>query len=461
MKPFDKELITGSIIRAVWKLAWPCVLLNVINGLHGFVDHVLVGNFLGYEANAAIGVAWQIFLVIMVFLASLFQGMNILIARYAGKEDRERVSEVAYQTFLSALLILLFLAAPLGYMISPVILSWVAPSEAVRGHALPCLRILFTCSLPLFLLIVLTNALQASGDPKTALKLGILATLIHIALSLILIPGAGPIPELGVAGAALATCLAPLVSDVIAISLIAKQKTIIQLPRRLSLLPDLSIIRAVARIGIPTGLQAMILNLGGVTLIGIIGSLDHSAATQAAYTICYTQLFSLVSWASFGLRAATATFMGQNLGAGQRDRGKAGVHVTAVMGVGWAVIIGAVFWLFPNELLGAFGVADETVLNQGTTLLKYLAFSGLFMASSLAITGGLHGAGDTVSPMIIALITYIGFLLGLCWLFSAIAQLTAGAIWFAILTNHITRFLLIYRTFQRGKWAGIHVELEA
>ncbi|MBI4557200.1 MAG: MATE family efflux transporter [Candidatus Hydrogenedentes bacterium] len=461
MKTFDDELVSGSILRSVWKLAWPGVLLNLLNGVHGIIDHVLVGHFIGYEGNAAIGVAWQIYLVMVVFIASLFQGMNVLVARYAGRQDRQAISRVTYQTFLAGIILVVGIIMPLGLFTAPYLLTLLNQSPGVQVHALPYLRVLFAFGAPLFLMILLTYALQAAGDPKTPLKLGVLATFLNAIISTVLITGFGPAPKLGATGAALGTCLAPLVSVVIAITLIFKRKLLIDRPERLTLLPDLSVIRVVARIGIPTGLQAVLLNLGGVLLIRIIGMLEHSAAAQAAYTICYSQLFSIITWASFGLRASAATIIGQNIGAGKPERGKAGVHVAATVGAAWAVVLGLLFWSCPQALLSIFGASQEPVLGFGVTLLRYLAFSGVFLAVSLAITGGLQGAGDTMTPMYIALITQIGVLLGICQVFAWLNLLSAQVVWCAILISHVTRCLLTYRAFQQGKWARINVELVA
>src|SRR5262245_33171833 len=93
-KKFDRSLVEGPLAPAVWRLAWPTMLQNLVAGLQGVVDHALVGNMMGYAANAGIGVAWQIFLVVIVFMASLFTGQAVLVARFAGAGDHERVNKV-------------------------------------------------------------------------------------------------------------------------------------------------------------------------------------------------------------------------------------------------------------------------------------------------------------------------------------------------------------------------------
>ena len=99
---FDRSIVEGPIGPAVWRLAWPTMLQNVIAGLQGIIDHAMVGHFVGYPANAAIGVSWQIILVVIVFISSLFTGMAVLVARFAGANQPDKVNRVVYQAFLTA-----------------------------------------------------------------------------------------------------------------------------------------------------------------------------------------------------------------------------------------------------------------------------------------------------------------------------------------------------------------------
>lgn len=459
MKAFDEALTSGSTWRSVWRLSWQVILLNLVNGAHSLVDHVLVGHYVVSEAkaaNAAIGVAWQVFLVLVVFIASVFHGMNVLIARYAGRQDRERMSLVAFEAFLAAVYILFFVIAPVGFFLSPRLLNFVNADPDVHAYALPYMRILFTCGTPIFLMFMVTGAFQASGDAKTPLMLGVLTTILNIVISFILITAFG----MGVVGAALGTVIAPLISVIVALVLVFKRKTIIQPPPRFHLIPDFRVMRTVVRIGVPTGIQGVLLNVGGVLLLRFIGSLPSSAAAQAAYTICYSQLFSLVTWTSFGLRAAASTLTGQNLGAGKPERAMSCVHVAALFGLVWAGVLGLMFWFMPERLLWLFDAAQGDVLVFGRALLRVLSFSGLALAAALAYTGGLQGAGETKMPMYIAFLSQIIVLLGVCQGHAMLGTLTPQRIWEAILISHCARLALTYVVFRMGRWTHIKVELE-
>ena len=134
---YDRSIIEGPLGAAVWRLAWPTMLQNAIGGLQGIIDHAMVGHYVGFAANAAIGVSWQIFLVVIVFVSSLFTGMSVLVARFAGARDTERVNRTVYQAFLTAVALSLAVLAPIGYALAPMLLGLVNAAPEVRAQALP------------------------------------------------------------------------------------------------------------------------------------------------------------------------------------------------------------------------------------------------------------------------------------------------------------------------------------
>ncbi|HVI71186.1 MAG TPA: MATE family efflux transporter, partial [Pyrinomonadaceae bacterium] len=128
---YDRSIVEGPLRPAVWKIAWPGMLTNVIGGLQGMVDHALVGHLVGFKANAAIGVSWQIFIVVIVFISSLFTGMSVLVSRFAGADDEEKVNRTVCQAFLTAIFISLGVLAPIGYFVSPALLKLVNAAPEV------------------------------------------------------------------------------------------------------------------------------------------------------------------------------------------------------------------------------------------------------------------------------------------------------------------------------------------
>jgi putative MATE family efflux protein len=456
---FDRSLIEGPLRPAVWRLAWPTMLHNIIGGLQGIVDHVMVGHYVGYVGNAAIGVSWQIFLVVVVFIASLFTGMNVLVARFAGAGDAERVNRTVYQAFLTALVLSVGILAPVGYLVSPMLLDVVNATPEVQTQALPYLRIMFVFSWGLLFFFMLGGALRSAGDARTPMRIGIIVTVLNLVLNVILIRGLGPIPAYGTAGAAMGTVIATCGAGLYAIVAMRRNRWVVGFPRGMSYRPDLPIIRALFRFGLPAGLQGVAMNVGGVLLLAFIGSLALSAQAQAAYTIGYTQLFSLVTWTTMGLMSAAATLAGQNLGAGNPDRVAAAVHSSARFAVGSAVVVGVLFLLFPRPLLGIFGMDDPVTIELAVQLLGFLSVSGVFIALALTYTGGLQGTGDTRSPLYISIVSQVVLPLGLCLVIQQAGTLEATDIWLAILLGHMARCILSIMKFRQGRWRSIVVDV--
>ncbi|HEX9365324.1 MAG TPA: MATE family efflux transporter [Vicinamibacterales bacterium] len=440
----------------MWRLAWPTVIQNMIGGLQGIVDHVMVGHYVGFTGNAAIGVGWQIFLVVVVFISSLFTGMGVLVARYAGANEHDKVNRVVYQAFLTSVVLGLGVLAPIGYVTSPWLLELVHASPEVRAAALPYLRTMFVCSIGQLLYFMIAGALRAAGDARTGLRIGMWIIGLNVGLNMILIRGWGPIPAFGAQGAALGTAIASTVASSAGLWLMATGRVVVNfagVPRR----PDLTIIRSLFRFGLPAGVQGVAMNVAGVLLLRFMGSLAYSAEAQAAYAVCYTELFSFITWTSVGLMGAASAIAGQNLGAGRPDRSVHAVQVAARFGLMIAGTIGIVFLVFADQLLAFFGLKDPTVVLIGRQLLRYLSVSGLFITVALTYTGGLQGTGDTKGPLYITLVAQIGVPLGLCFYLQAAGHLQASGIWLAIVLGHFTRAVLSAARFHQGRWKDIRV----
>lgn len=456
---FDRSLVEGPISPAVWKLAWPTMLQNFVAGMQGVVDHVLVGHLIGYTANAAIGVSWQIFLVVIVFIASLFTGQAVLVARFAGAGNSEKVNQTVRQAFITAIAMFLVMG-PIGYFLAPRLLGLVHAAPEVRELALPFLRVNFLGSIGMVLFFMLTSALRAAGDARTPLRLGVTMTILNVVLNVILIAGLGPIPALGTMGSAIGTVLASTTVSLYALWHMFRGDLVIQFTRHASWRPDWSVIRSLFRFGLPSGVQGIAMNMAGVMMLRFIGSLEHSAAAQAAFAIGYTELFSMITWTSVGLMGAAATIAGQNLGAGHPERAIQGVHAASRIGLSVAAVVGLLFIAVPDLLLGIFGATEANVATLGRELLQYLAISGFFITLALTYTGGLQGTGDTRSPLYITLASQILVPIGLVEFIQATRPLQPTDIWMAIVLGHFTRSVLSLVRFRQGKWRSIKVEIE-
>lgn len=457
---FDRSIVAGPLTPAVWRLAWPTMLANVFGGLQGMVDHAVVGNIVGYKGNAAIGVSWQIFLVVVVFISSIFTGMSILVARFTGAGDEEKVDRTVYQAFLTGIFLAVGVIAPVGYFLSPWLLDLVNAAPGVQAEALPYIRIMFLFSTGLMIFFMLSGALRSAGDARTPMVLGIAMTVMNLVFNIILIRGLGPIPSFGTAGAAIGTCLASGLIGLFALWKLWNRSWVVSIRHTSGYAPDWNIIRKLFKFGLPAGIQGIAMNVGGVLMLAFIGSLAESAAGQAAFAVSYTQLFSLITWTSVGLMGAAAAVAGQNLGAGQPDRASKGVRTAARFGLTGAIFVGLFFLFIPEKLLAIFGMTDPAVVDIGVQLLRVLSLSGLFVTVALTYTGGLQGTGDTKSPLYISIISQVVIPLGICFTMQQTIGLKPIHIWLAILAGHVSRAVLSVLKFRQGKWRFIKVDID-
>jgi putative MATE family efflux protein len=456
---YDRALIDGPLLPAVWRIAWPTMLQNVIGGLQGVIDHALVGHYVGYAGNAAIGVSLQIYLVVIAFISSLFIGMSVLVARFVGARDADRVNRTVLQAFLVAVGLSVGVLAPIGYFAAPALLSLVNAAPNVQAEALPFLRIMFVFGVGMLLFYMVGGALRSAGDARTPLRLGIAVTALNITFNVILIQGLGPFPALGTSGAAIGTAIATGSVALYSAYKLWSGSWVVRFPRGEAFRIEWDIVRALFRFGLPSGVQGVAMNVGGVMLLGFIGSLAMSGQAQAAYAVGYTELFSLITWTSAGLTGAVATVAGQSLGSGNADRAQRSAFEAARIAATGAAAMGLLFVLIPRQLLALFGMTEPTAVELGVQLLRYLSVSGVFVAMALTYTGGLQGTGDTRSPLYISLVSQIVIPLGICWLVQRYSTLDPWDIWRAILAGHVTRCLLSIWRFRQGRWREISVDI--
>lgn len=459
-KKYDRSIIEGSLPKAVWKIAAPTMLTNAVAGLQGLIDHILIGNLLGYKGNAAMGVSWQIFLVVIVFISSIDIGKNILVARFVGAGETDKVNRTVYQGLLTSAFVALAIIAPVGYFAAPALLNLVNAAPDVQAEALPYLRIVFIFSFGMMVYFLTSGALRAAGDAKTPMILGIVMTVLNIILNIVFIRGFAFVPSFGVMGSAIGFCLSTGLVGIYSIYKLWSGDWVVTIRNKNGYAPDWKIIRRLFKFGLPAGFQGIAMNIGGVLLLSFIGSLAESAAAQAAYAVAYAQLFSLITWTSVGLMGAASAIAGQNLGAQQPERAREAVNIAAKFAFIGAAFLGIFYFFFPRQLLGIFGMNDSAALEIGVSLLRILSFSGILVSVALTYTGGLQGSGDTKSPLFISIISQVFIPLGICFVLKNTIGLQPLYIWVAILAGHFTRCFLSFIRFRQGKWRDIKVDLD-
>ena len=440
------------------------MLQNIIGGMQGVVDHAMVGHYVGHAGNAAIGVSIQLWILMVVFVSSVFTGMGVLVARFTGAGNAEAVNRTVYQAFLTAIIMGIGVLAPVGYFAAPTLLTLVHAAPEVQSVALPFLRIMLSCSIGMLIFFMMGGAMRAAGDAKTPLRLGVMMTILNIAFNIVLIGGFGPIPSFGATGAAIGTSLASAITSLVALWWLFSGRLVVKFSKTMSLAPDWAVIRELFRFGLPAGVQGIAMNIAGVMMVRFIGSLPTSAEAQAAYAVGYTELFSLITWTSVGLMGAASAVAGQNLGAGKPERAAKAGEAAAKIGLCVAGVVGLAFVAIPGPLLQVFNLNDGVGGQIARQLLMYLAVSGLFVTVALSFTGALQGTGDTKSPLYISIVSQMVVPLCICFAFQNLTGsrgLQAADIWLAIVCGHATRAGLSVWRFRQGAWKQIAVKAPA
>jgi hypothetical protein len=283
--------------------------------------------------------------------------MGVMVARFAGANDPHKVNRVVYQAFLTAAGLSVILGT-IGWFLSPSLLDLINAAPAVKAEALPFLRTMLAGILGMMMFFMLSGAFRSAGDSRTPLRLGILMTALTVVFNVLLIPRFGTI------GAAFGTVASSTIVSAFGVFRMTRPDSVIHFEPGMSTAPDFAIIRSLFRFGLPTGFQGIAMNIAGVLLLRYIGSLPESAAAQAAYAVCYTELFSLITWTSVGLMGASATIAGQNLGAGHPDRVVSGVWVASRIGVTLAAGVG-------GTVPGRTGAAARRLRHDGSCRARH------------------------------------------------------------------------------------------
>ena len=452
----ERSIVEGPLYGCICRLASPIVLQSFIDGVQGIVDHIMVGRFVGHVGNAAVGASLQVLLFVPIFVTSILSGMSILAARFAGANQERGVAHTVWQSLITAVFLALGVLAPLGYFLAPSLLNLFVATSEVHAEALAYLRIRVVFSVGLVLFFVLSDGLRAVGSVRTPLVFGVATTALNVLLNYLLITGAGPLPALGVRGAAYGTALATMLTSGVFLWMYLSDRLPVRYSLRGVSTPACATLRALLRVGLTVVLQGILRNLGGLLVLYFVGSLDSSIAALAVYTVLYREVFTvLVTWPAVGLRDATLIIVGQNLGAGKPERAQSAARAASITGIGLGSATAVTFLLLPQPLMLTFGMDEQRLLSLGTGLLAYLAVAAIFLPPALVYTGALQGAGDTRGPFRISVVTDLGLPPGICVCLAQFRDLEASDIWLALACGHIAHSVLSVVQFERGRWRRI------
>ncbi len=435
-----RDLTQGKESSLILKFALPMLVGNVFQQMYNVVDSIIVGNFIGKEALAAVGASFPIIFAFLSLIIGIASGSTIVISQYFGAKNIEKVKRT-----IDTLFIFLFFASILISIIAIIfsedIFIFLKLPEEIIPQATTYFNIFMAGVIVSFGFNGTSAVLRGLGDSKTPLYFLIISTFFNIGLDLLFVI----VFKWGIAGVAIATLIAQGGAFLTAIIYLNKNHKIIRFSFK-NLIFDRDIFKKSIRIGLPTGIQQTFVALGMMALIGIVNTFGTNVI--AAYSVA-TRINSLASLPAMNFAAALSTFVGQNLGAKKTGRVKAGFIATFKMSSIISLTVTAAVLLFGNYIMGLF-TNDQEVIRIGKEYLMivgsfYIVFSAMF-----AISGVMRGAGDTIIPMFTTLISL--------WVIRIPGALILSkhfgekGIWWAIPIGWVIGLILAYIYYLTGNW---------
>jgi putative MATE family efflux protein len=435
-----KDLTTGKERGLILRFALPMLLGNVFHQLYNVIDSVVVGNFIGKEALAAVGASFPVIFVFFALVLGITSGSTVVIAQYFGAGENEKVKRT-----IDTLFIFLFFASIivglLGFIFSRQIFMLLQLPEEVLPMAQSYLRIFFAGVIAFFGFMGTSASLRGLGDSKTPLYFLIISTVFNIALDLLFVI----VFEWGIEGVAFASVIAQGGAFLTAVIYLNKTHGIIQFSL-IKLKFDRKIFRQSMRIGLPTGIQQTVVAMGMMALVGIVNTFGTNVI--AAYSVA-ARVNSLATLPAMNFASALATFVGQNLGAKKEARVKKGFVETIKMSSVVSIVVTAVVLLFGNFIMSLF-TEDAKVIEIGVQYLTIVGSFYVIFSLMFATSGVLRGAGATLIPMITTILSLWAIRIPGAYLLSE--KIGATGIWWSIPLGWLMGLVMAYVYYLTGKW---------
>ncbi|NMB11352.1 MAG: MATE family efflux transporter [Firmicutes bacterium] len=440
------DFTEGSILRHLISFSVPMLLGNLLQALYNTVDSIWVGRFLGPHALAAVSVGFPIIFALIAMVNGITMATTILVSQYFGAHQHERLVRTVNNS--------LVLLTGLGLVISAIgiafrrpLLGLINTPSEIIDMAAQYLAIYMAGLIGMFLYNVAGAVLRGLGDSRTPLRFLAYATILNIILDPLFIFGLGPIPRMGIAGVALATIIAQGISAVLSLRYLYVKSGLLRYePGMFSIDWDLTALTF--RIGLPAGIQQVLVSLSAVVVNSIVNSFG---ATVIAGFGAASRLDQFAFMPSMSMGLAVSALVGQNLGAGKPERVAETVKWSAILASSITAIVSVIAILRPDILMVLF-TQDEAVLAEGSRYLRYVSLSYIPMALMFTIGGVVRGAGDTVATMFLTLGSLWIVRVPLAKYLSSIPELGVGGVWLAIALGSVMGFVFQFLYYKTGRW---------
>lgn len=393
-----RDMTEGSIVKQVTLFAFPLMLGNIFQMLYNTVDSIVVGNFVGTQALAAVGSTTMIVNMMVFFFNGFSTGAGVVIANLFGARDMKALHK-SIETTMAATFLLSVLFTIAGVAAVKPMLRFMATPEDVFGEATVYLQIYIGGISGLLVYNMGSGILRAVGDTMRPLYFLILTSVLNILLDLVFVI----VFHSGIEGVAWATILSQFLSAVLILILLTRSSDIYRLTWK-DLKIDRAILGRIFAVGLPAGIQSVITAFSNVFVQSYINF--FGSGCMAGWS-CYNKLDQFVMLPMQSMAMAATTFVSQNIGAGKESRADKGTVVTVSMSVGVTAVIVALLCLFAAQAVGLFS-PDESVIAYGVLFIRANCFFLLFNCVNHVLAGALRGRGDSRGPMVIMLLAFVG-----------------------------------------------------
>ena len=385
----------GSIFKNLLFFAAPLILGNLLQQMYNAVDSIIVGNYVGSNALAAVGAGASLIYLLIAFSQGASVGAGVIVSQYLGAKDKDSVHKAVHTALAISIILGLVLTAG-GILFSRKLLIMMNTPAEILDDAACYLRIY---SYGLIFNVVYNMAagiMNAAGNSRRSLMYLAAAAVTNIFMDLLLIAGL----KIGVAGAAIATNFSQAVSCILALWFLFRVPADYRISLK-SLRIHKSMALRIVQIGLPTGIQNMVISFSNIL---IQASINQYGATAVAGFSAYLKIDGFNILPVLSISMAITTFIGQNYGAGKYDRMKKGMWVTLMMGVVYTVLTGILLLTFSEPIMRLFS-KDPGVIAYGQTAMKYFCPFYWILAILHSLAGTVRGTGKSVPPMVVLLLS--------------------------------------------------------
>lgn len=448
---YTLEPTEENLNKNIARLAIPAAMENMLHMMVFVVDIIMVGR-LGTEAIASVGMAGALNFVLTIVFSSISVGTVSLVARHTGAKERPASERVAAQSLLLATVLGICISPLLFFSAVNILYLMSAEPEVVALGALYFKIVI--CFLPCRLVMLAGHAaFRGAGDTRTPMLITLIMNCINVLFNWLLIFGIWVFPRMEVAGAAWGTAISYVTGVILVVVILFRGRGLIRVRFGDMCLPDFFIIRRVLRVSMPAALDAFLTQVGYLVFLKIVTMLGTSslAAHQIAIRI---EAFSFMP--GYALAVSTATLVGQSLGAKKEDLARLSMRRTCIYALILMCTFGMLFLLIPTQLTSLFAPEDD-VMQLAVVCVMIAAIEQPALAIYMVYAGGLRGAGDTLSPMIITIVGTLFFHVPVAYLFGIVFGWGLPGVWFGAALDWIGRSIAVYIMFRRGRWRRIKV----